>query len=488
LKQQFRRHYQVVIFLVLVALASGGCKENTLINSKVSPSANQINMHDTTLSCITHTYYDDTAQTSTDISGIPVYQAVGSMTDPFFGTMTAATFFQVIPLDPNNDSFFYKNTVDSAILVLPYSGYTTGDTSNTTATQTYQVFYITDSMTGIYTPYFSYNTKPVDLAHPLSAPYTVNIHSLHDSFVTVGVLPINYPGLRIPLKKELLQSHLSPAQDALHLSSNPFGDFIAKFNGVCVRVADTRNPAVAMPYFQLDGSSVYSEAGILIYYHVIGAPVPSPDSSIIASYYFSQGQCAHFNSISKSYAHYPVNALFNSKQKNDSIIALQYQPGASIDVVIPGLMNLDFSKIIINKAELQLSLLPGSYNPPNYQLPEKLYPQGIGNTNYPGFGILPGGSYILSDYFPTGSASPLAMLDGYYHLIDHGSRKAIPTFTIDIPREVMTSRKANNDTLHLHINGTQDLYGAFHMVAAGGSYSDTALRPRLFIVYTKLNQ
>ncbi len=486
MKQHFNRHFPIIMFLFIVAIITGSCKENTLINAKVSPSSNQINVYQTSLACITHTYFDDTAQTSTDLSGVPIYQAVGSVTDPFFGTMTGATFFQVIPAITSG-SFFDLNSIDSAILVLPYSGFTFGDTGNTTLTQTYQVFYMTDSLTSIFTPYFSYNTKSVDLAYPLSKPYTINLHNLQDSFSTTGVLIKNYPGLRIPLDTNALLSHLKPAQAAiLPSSSTPFADFIASFKGICVRVADTRQSPAAIPYFQLDGSTVYTQAGILVYYHVKGAAIPVPDTSLLTSYYFSTGNCAHFNSISRSYSHFPVNNLFNSTQANDSIIALQYQPGASIDVVIPGLAHLPAG--VINKAELQLCLLPGSYNPGNFQLPDKLYPNGIGNANYPGYPILPGLSYILSDYFPTGSVSPLSVLDGYYHgNISHGNRQNIATFTIDIPREVMTSIKAHNDTLHLHINGTQDFYGGFHMVAAGGSYSDTALRPRLFVVYSKLN-
>ena len=52
----------------------------------------------------------------------------------------------------------------------------------------------------------------------------------------------------------------------------------------------------------------------------------------------------------------------------------------------------------------------------------------------------------------------------------------------------MASIFAKNDTIHLHINGTEDFYGAFHMVAGGGNYPDSNYRAKIKIVYSKLNK
>ena len=76
-------------------------------------------------------------------------------------------------------------------------------------------------------------------------------------------------------------------------------------------------------------------------------------------------------------------------------------------------------------------------------------------------------------------------MDGFFHYFTYGST-TLSTYTINIPREVMTSIAANNDTLHLHISGTEDFYGAFKLVAAGGSYSNPLYQPKLIVVYSNL--
>ncbi len=469
-----------------------GCKENVIMNSKVSPSSNEINVYSTTLPCLTRTYYDDSAKTSTNIGGIPIYQAVGSLYDPFFGTMTGATYFQVIPVYPSSDTFTGK-TIDSAVLVLPYSGFTYGDTTLATGgnlTQSYQVFYLTDSLGDVATStYYSNSTKSIDATYPLSVPTQANIYHLKDS-AGINVLNSNYPGLRIKLNWSRLKKHLYPAmQNITSSSTNPDQDFRNLFNGLCVRVADTRQSTAAIPYFQLDGTSTFSQAGILVYYHTPGAPA---DSEAYSAFSFSTQFCTHFNNITRSYSHSPVNSLIQATGNNAQIIALQNQPGASIDLIVPGIRNLPSG--IINKAEIQLTLLPAPYNT-TYSAsdilfaPERLYPTGISNGNYPVAGF-EGLAYNIADRYPIYSITPLTVMDGFMHDMTGGS-VARHTFTIDLPREVMYSIQKKNDTIHLHINGTEDYYGAFHMVAGGGSYgvngtSDTLYRAKLIVTYSKL--
>ena len=465
------KRYSLLILssLIAVVLFQASCKENTLINAKISPSNNSIGVYKATLSCITHTYNDDTAITSLNIGNVPIYQGVGAVTDPYFGSISGATFFQIVPRDLT--AAIYNNAViDSAVLVLPYSGFTYGDTANQSATQTYQVFYMQDSM-GLTTNYYNYSSKPIDAANPLSDPTTVNVFHLRDSFGTNALLG-NAAGLRLKLKLATLMSKIRPALDALGGSTSPTSqDFINNFNGICVRVADSRQSGAAMPYFRLNGSDIFSEAGILVYYHL---PATSADTALVEPYFFNTEVCAHFNNINRSYSHFPINNLFHSTQANDDIIALQNQPGASLDVIVPGIKSLP--KGLINKVELQLTLLPGStYNPTTFAAPEKLYPLGIGNGNYP-FGITNGGTYFIAD----------GVNDGYLHSFTSGST-TLQTFTVGLPQEMIASIAAKNDTLHLHINGTRDFYGAFHMVAGGGSYSDTLYRAKLIVVYSKLN-
>ena len=348
--------------LIAVVIIQTGCRENTLIRSKVLPANDTVGLQTYTLPCITHTYYDPYAITSTDIGGIPIFQGVGVYEDPFFGTMTGSTYFNVTTNDYYN--IFAGLTVDSAVLVLPYSGYLFGDSLTKTLTQTYQAFYLLDTLgdPNLVT-YFANSTKPVDFSDPLSDPVTVNLFQLRDSF-GYNVLAVNSPGLRMKLRLPALMKHLTPALNILSTSTNPTQDFLNAFKGLCVMPANAKQGSTAIPYFQLDGLNAYTQAGILVYYHDPAA-VPAQDTDFVEQYYFAPSICSHFNNISRSYSRYPVNGLLHSTNVNDSIIAMQNQPGASLDVIIPGIKTLPVG--VINNAQLQIHLLPG-YNTPHYSL------------------------------------------------------------------------------------------------------------------------
>ena len=466
----------IIVSLIFAVLTQSGCRENTIINSKVAPSNNLDSVYSYTLpNIITHTYYSDAAITSTNIGGIPIYQGVGSMTDSYFGTMTGSTYFQIIPAAFTN-VFDNTVTIDSAVLFMPYSGLTYGDTSSLSLTQSYQVFYMQDSI-GFYNIYYSYSTKPLDFANPLSDPTPINIYSIKDTMSVNGIY--YYHGMRIRLKVPALMSHLSPALSLTETSTSPATDFINAFNGICVRPANTGVFTNAIPYFQLDGANTNSEANIMVYYHHTAL-----SDTLSQVYYFNSGVCAHFNNITRSYSHYPVNSLYNSTAANDSIIALQNQPGARIDIIIPGITSIP-QGAVINKVELQLTLLP-NYNSQFLFAPEKISPLGVGSATYP-LGVGAGLEYNIADRYPLTSLSPLAVMDGYLHSLNRNGT-TVSTFTIDLPREVMNSISSKNDTIHLHISGTQDFYGAFHMVAGGGNYPDPNYRAKLIVVYSKLKK
>lgn len=465
----------IVIALVIAALTQTGCRENTLINSKIVPSGSSIGVYDTSLNLITHTKYDDTIVTSYNIGGLAIYQGVGIIADPFFGVMTGSTYFQVVP-NSFNSALYDNQDIDSAVLVLPYSGYTYGDTNTTVSqTQAYQVFYMADSIAYDANYYASYS-KPLDPT-PLSDVTTIDLKRMSDTFSYPLGSTIYTKGLRIRLNVGALWPKLSNAQSVLTTSASPATDFIKQFNGICVKVANPGSANTVIPYFRLDGSNLYNQAGIVVYYHDRTTGVAAAPEN----YSFNTSYCAHFNNISKNQTSFPVNSLYTSSQANDSVIALENQPGASIDVVIPGIKSLPAG--VINKAELQFTLLP-HHTLAEYAGPEKIYPLGVANGVFPN-GLSAGVAYNVADRYPLTSLSPLGVLNGYVHTFTRNG-KTVQTYTIDIPRELMASIAAKNDTMHLHINGTQDFFGAFHMVAGGGSYPDATYKPKLFVVYSKL--
>jgi Domain of unknown function (DUF4270) len=457
-------------FLSIGVVYLAGCRENVLMNSKISPSNHDVGVYQKNLSCITHTQFSDTVLTSTNI-GIPIYQAIGAISDPYFGVTSGTTFFQVIP-SSLGFTFAATDTIDSAILVLPYAGFTYGDTANRSITQTFQVFALTDSLGDpILSNYYSFNTKSTDVNNPLSAPFTFNVYHLQDSVLVSGK---NHAGLRIKLNLKNLLPKLNAALSADSTTASQ-ATFISAFPGLCIRSADSRKTAGALPYFELDGTDPFSQAGILVYYH------EHPSDTSYTQFYFNPTYCAHFNNVVSSYGHYPVSKLYASNEKNDSVVAIQNLPGAELDLKIYGISSLPAG--IINKAELQISLLP-AYKNDLFAYPEKLYVTGVATATYPS-NFTKGELYNVADRYPLTSLTPLSVMDGYPHL-NFGTYNST-TYTINIPRELMQAIAQKSDTIHLLINATQDYYGAFRLIAGGGNNSDSTLRAKLKVVYSQLN-
>ncbi len=467
----------IIILLVAAVLVTSGCREHTLISSSLSPASDTAGVRADTLSCVTHSFFSNDVVTSFNASGVPEYAGVGSITDSFFGTTAGSAFFQIAN-SQGLTSFPAADTVDSVILQLPYSGFSFGDTVDKSLTQSFQVFYLDDTL-GYNTLYTPSSTKAINIATPLSDPFAVKVNHLGDS-VTEHSGSKTHPALRIKLKTANTMIRLSNAVSLSSSATDPATAFVSNFKGVCVRPTDPRIAGKVMPYFVLNGSDDYSKAGLLVFYHT----ADHPDSAQHFAFSHEQSLCAHFNNLTRGYSRFPLNNLFQSIQANDSIVALQNQPGATIDVKISGLNSIP-KGVVINKAELQLSVIP-SLTSSIYGSHDQIYPVGVSGTTWP-VGNTAGSEYTVLDRWPLSSTSAYAVLDGTPHTITYGST-GITTYTIGLPREVIASIGAGNDSLHYHVRGTQLIYGAFRTILAGGNYSDPRYRAKLIVVYSTLKK
>lgn len=472
MKQQFRLISAFIIAAVTI-FSQTGCKEHTLIDAKVAPNIDNIHVFQTdTFTILTKSIFDGDVITSTSITGLPIYHGLGSIngTDAYFGNTNAGIYMQVIP-ETLTPTFFSTDNVDSAILILPYTGYTYGDSTSSATPQSFNVYKITDPF---YTDSTYYATQ--SLAYDPSTIYgtasNVNFKTITDSTFMDGRL--RGPMLRIKLNinsGSSLYTDLSNANNTTDVTT-----FLSTFKGVYIEHSDTfQANTKSIPYFQLDGVDTYSRAGILVYHHNA-----STTGEQIFQYYFDIQTCAHYNKITRNYSGTPAQSLFTSNQKNDSLVVAQNQPGAAIDVQIPFLGNAfdaaNKFKFIINNAQLIITQV-NSYVSPIYGPPVKLYATGVGGSNNDSL-------YSISDRYPITSLYPLQFLDGYAKQTTVGG-VTTTRYTINMPREVMESI-ARKRVLHLRLNGTQDYPGATRLVAGGGSYSDPNYRIKLNIVYTKI--
>ncbi len=448
-----------------------GCRENTVLSDKLAP-INNVNL-DTipdTLTMYSKTVIDDTTITSLNISTVPVYHGIGtinSIYDPLFGTTNASMYFQIAPINTGYGSSLNSSTgavVDSAVLVLPYSGFTWGDTT-VPSTQTYTVYEVAPGGLNIDSTYYGYNTVPIYRDTPLSAPTTINLSpQLEDSVFVDGANQT--PHIRIPLNKTFINQMLNPT--LAYATDIP--TFQSYYGGLYIESSDTTTTTGrAMPYFRLDGvASPYTCAQVLVYYR---NPTSGTSSEQSLPFCFTSGFSAHFNRITHVYSKFVQN-LLASTSKSDSVMLLQNQPGLAFDITLPNIQYLP--NAVINSAQLIITQVStGTPADAKYWRPTQLYPLGIDQN---------GLEYSIADRYPLTSPYTSSFIDGTAKSITVGGI-TVTQYTLNMPRETQAAILQQRP-LHLRINGTQDYPGAYQLYAGGRTNATTRVQFR--VVYSKL--
>jgi hypothetical protein len=455
--------YTAILLLAIISMAATGCKEDTIIKAGITPSSDFIytdNVIGDTLTINAKTVLDDSIATSYTDANISVVHGLGVLNDPFFGRTNWGIYMQVVPTAAN----LSLPTVDSAVLILPYTGFAWGDTNSTT--QTYSVYRISDDLSDTVT-YYSKTYTNVESTPISAAPVTVNLTHLGDSVRVQGANKA--PHLRIKLTGAF--------KDALIAAANSSADnaaFLSLIKGLYIRANDTGNTTnKRVPYFLLTGSADYMRASIALYYQENGNTAAD---SVRASFLnFITNGTVHYNYITRNYTS-QLQQYFQSIIKSDEVIAMQNEPGAALDIRIPNLKNLPIG--LINKAQLVITQvkIPGDMSDV-FTTPSRIYPVGVDTT---------GLSYTILDRLPLTSSSPLEFMDGTAHSVTMPNGTVTTQYFINIPREVQSAIVNRKKELHLRINGTVT-YPAAYRLLAGGSNSDKYYKIRLNIVYSKIN-
>ena len=457
--------------IFLFSLTQIGCRENILVNAKLDPNHNSAGIYYDSFTILSKTVYDDSINTSYIPSGLNIYQAVGVINnnaDPYFGQTVAGTQFQLVPTVFGVD-FLNTYKIDSAFIILPYSGLTWGDTTDPNATQHFVAYMAKDtlSIANNYLP-----SRTPNIYSDTIGGITVNINSLkNDSLYVDGA---NHPScLRIPLDSAFINK-LANATNTDNTS------FINAIPGVYV-IADSIKGGKALTYFRLtdDGSgSMYAHAGIVVYCKQSGL-----STDTVFSFYHNNSACAHYNTVTRNYAgiNYVQN-LLNSTALSDSVLLLQNQPGLAIDLKICNITHLikaDGKIPLVNQAQLCLPVKgTGNTALDNlFYLPNLLHIRGIIAPSYN-----PDSTYTIADLYPIGSASALGLVDGSQKNLNN-----INTYVLNIPREIQNALINHKDTVHVRINGTREFYGAYRTVIGGANNNDPNYRLKLKVVYSKLN-
>jgi hypothetical protein len=467
---KFTKKFLLGLFSIPFLFAS--CKENTIIRTDVVPAVDNITVFGTdTLTLLTKSVQDDTIVTNAYSSSFPVIVGAGNISfDPYFGKTNSSFYFQIRPPQDKYSFDQAKYQIDSAMVILPYSGFSFGDTSNSAGSITFKAYRMREKI--FFDSIYYANSPAKSIESTPFASSTIYlpelIKSVRDSTIVGGKKRAAHIRLKInnDLVNELINRSGTPDFD-----NN--ANFINYFNGIFI---NTELGGNTIPYFVLSGDDIYSKAGILLYYHTKNSSGLITDS-LTSSFPFdpksTQTKTAFFSRVIKDYTGTPAKEHFNSTATTESTIIIQNAPGAAIDVRIPYIKNLP--KCIVNKAELVITQVPspldGIYMPPT-----RIYPQVIDEY---------GNRTNIADRYPLSSNAALFFIDGNKRsAIVNG--QIVTQYSINLPRELQNAIVEQKKELRLRLNGTQTFIGAYRLTAGGSSYSQPAFRIKLNVVYTKL--
>ena len=434
----------------IVALA--GCKEGTILGTDVVPAGDTINTTSVpdTLQIITRSVYDDSITTSylrfvdnnTRVVGAALF-TVGTITsDPVFGKTRAGIAFQPAPSGANF-TFGSNPRIDSAVLQLPYTTFSWGDTLSAPALRL-RVYQMNEllSKDSLYNA-----TRPpaVDRSR-LFGQKDIFFNSLKDSVFVQGRQQAPHVRIRLDGPSFL------PALNEAIAQNSTIPSFVDAFKGLYIE--SDANQGSFLPYFNFQGgTSEYQRAGITVYYK------NDVNDTARVSFFFQKEYSGLYNYIVRDYTGTPVyNALYGTAP-DASLLYLQSRPGATIDVQFPNLASLPVA--VYNRAALTLTQIDtggaAAFFPPSRLLVTKVNDDGS--------------QVSIADRLPESSDEGANFVDGSLRTVLIGGI-IINQYVINFPQELQRTRAAGKDALHLRLNAASNFPGAFRMLAGGRSRGD----------------
>lgn len=452
--------------LFVLVLTGASCKENTILGTSVLPNGDSLSTRTLpdTFTVQARTVYDDSVVTEFQklINGTAqvvgtAYMGAGVISaDPFFGKTFAALAFETAPIT-SNFTFGNNPRIDSAVLVLPYSGFAWGDTLSAPAIR-YRVYRLSQGLSGTDSLLYSSRVPLVDRS-TLFGEKTTYLADLRDSASVSGSR--RSPHLRVKLD---LATFLPALQQALNVDSTPRA-FVTALRGLYVEPASATGSFI--PYFSfLNGTDLYQKAGLVVYYKNDGG------DSLTASFPFQTAYNKAYTYVRRDYAGTPAyNYIMGTGTgSNPNLLLLQNEPGAAIDFQMPYVKNLP--KTVYNRAQLIItSIDTASSN--QYFIPARIFPQRVETD---------GSTGSIADRLPEGSAESANFVDGKLRRVSIGG-VTVNQYVINFPRELQRAVNSGRDVLHLRINGVAGFPGAYRLIAGSRSHPQYGIK--LVISYSQ---
>ena len=470
MKQRFSK-ISGLLLLASTILSTYGCKEETIVKASIAPGDMNLGTEivSDTFTVITKSFFADALKTSEKLEGLPIIQGLGTIVDPFFGKTNAGLYFQVIPT-VNDFSFSAGSyTIDSAVMILPYSGFGWGNRTDPKP-QKFTVFRLNEKL-DINTDYYS--NQDVSLREQVGEA-TIDLTSvLKTDTVTIAGSKVGFKHLRIPMSQQFVNEVRDNIGTGTFASE---GNFLGTFNGFFVMPdsnANTGNNADLLSYILFEGGSDYSRVAIAFYYRENGS-----NETKTAFFNYVTGKTANYNRIYRNYAGYPAQSFISryeqTKNTSDDTLILQNDPGMLIDIRVPHISSLPVASII--KAEIVITQISSGVAADSLQVPNRLTPVGIDES---------GNEYEIADFNATDLTAAVVFVDGSKRTEKDAAGKDITTYRINIPRELQKAIIEKRKELHLRIRGAKGFPAAYRLVAGGRGHS--TYKTQLNIVYSKPN-
>ncbi len=439
-----------------MALGLGSCKENTIISSNVTPAVDNIHTFQLYLSDSffeAKTVRDDSIVTNS--AAFSIYQAIGWVQDDLARTV-GSTYLQVVPTT-TGAKLPSDEVIDSVVAILPYAGFTWGDTINSSS-YTINAYQITDTLS-IGAVYYPFTQKSTGNTIVGTGTFRVGPRGsgvIADSVIVDGVRVA--PHLRVKLNNSIGNT-IRAALD----TNTSFAGFIGAFPGIYF-VPDTSGPGRALPYFLVDGTvDRYAGANILMYTH------NSTNRDTAYSLPYNSTYASRYNRISRTFTN---TSIFDP---NSQVLALENQPGAAIDFRFKNLDKLTAipPTSVLNKVEIIFTKKTDASIDPYFFAPGRIYPYGISSS---------GIRYTVLDRGTSSTTDGLNFIDGTPR-----DSAGVIKYTLNIPRELQSAITSSQSDLHLLITGTATYPGAYRLLVGSMNNIDPAKRPIVRIIYSKQN-
>lgn len=339
-----------LLTLLIGLFLFASCKSSNTIGLDVDPAtAIQGTLVDS-LTVDTRTVVDDPANT-----GSLVRYPLGFMTDPELGT-TEANLAMTVNVPSAGYTFGTNPTIDSAVLVLPYSTQFYGDSTSTYSLDVHQLTTdISDQTSFKSNREYAYNTGTLvgnftGILKP-TTPFKI-------TEVVIGkpdTLRAVSPQLRIKLDPNFIKTAILENESIL--KNNAF--FSAGFKGLHVSVNKTKSTGVGgVAFLNMTGENSYLQ----IYYKKQNATTSTAKDTVDAKFQIKATLSPVAASVKHSYSEQVATQLANPDVQYP-VTYLQGLSGLRNKISFPHLSSFIKNlggKIVINKAELVIDLSSGS--------------------------------------------------------------------------------------------------------------------------------